>query len=122
MGTTVPFNRQYRKLIKKYIYKDIEKLGWLVTKAVVVKGRFVGTVSFIVDKVEIYNFIKKHIALAKKILIIDLAASFGISFLVVLAFFIRYRGSGVVANCPEAKKSKSKPKGGAKRSVVLLLH
>ncbi len=90
---TIPFltRREARNLLKEYLYPEINKVGWMVGRAVF-KGRYtVGTVNFIISKERIYNYITLHIKETEKYLIWSLAGSFVISLLISLAVFIQYR-------------------------------
>lgn len=86
-----PFEREERELIKKYFYGNINKTGWLVSRSVYSKGVPAGTVNFIISKDRVYNFIKEHVELSKKILLTALAASAAISLFVSIFVFVRYR-------------------------------
>jgi len=91
MGKIIPFYREERNLIKKYLYKDINLTGWLVSKAIYVKGKPVGTVSFIIYRDRIYDYIESHIELSKKIIISCLIGSFILSLFFSFIILIRYR-------------------------------
>ncbi len=87
----IPFNRDIKKLIKKYIYSKIDVLGWLVTKAVSVNGNAVGCVSFIISKDRIYRFLSDHLNKTIMLSYILALVSLIISFLISIIVFIRYR-------------------------------
>lgn len=91
MGKSVPFNREERRLIKKYYYKDINTLGWLVTRAVYYKGSPVGTVNFLIYNERIHMFLKDHINMAKQYFIYAIAGAFSLSFFISLIVLLRYR-------------------------------
>ena len=87
----VPFRRDYRMLIKKHLYSKIESPGWLVSRAVFVKNKPVGTVNFIISRDRIYNFIKSHFEKSKKVYFIAQAIALIISLIVSLVVLLRYR-------------------------------
>ncbi len=91
IGKDVPFERDDRMLIKKYIYGDVDKSGWIVVRAVYNKKKPVGSVGFIISKERIYGVIKTHIAETYRILYIALIASFLISVIISIIIFVRYR-------------------------------
>ncbi len=86
------FNREERKYLKKYLYNDINKMAWLITKGVFVKRKPVGVVSFIISKNRIFNFIKFHIDESIKILKFGILLSVLISLFVSIVVVLRYRG------------------------------
>ena len=86
------FNRNQRKYLKKYLYADINKLGWLITKGVFVRGKPVGTISFIISKDRIFDFIELHIKESLLILKFALIISFLFSLFVSLVVLFRFRG------------------------------
>jgi hypothetical protein len=91
IGKDVPFERDDRMLLKKYLYNDIDKSGWIVVRAVFSKNKPAGTVGFIISKERIYSFIKTHIAETYRIIFISLIGSFSISLIISIIIFIRYR-------------------------------
>lgn len=91
MGKSAPFTREEKYYIKKYYYKDINTLGWLVTRAVYYKGKPVGTVNFLIYNERIHVFLRNHINMAKQYLIYALAGAFSLSFLISLIVLLRYR-------------------------------
>jgi len=88
----VSFERNERTLLKRYLYSKIDTTGWLVSKAVFIKKKPVGTVGFIIGKEKIYTFIKDHIEHCIQIFIASLCVSFILSLVVSLVVLIRYRG------------------------------
>ncbi len=85
------FNRNETFYLKKYIYKDMNKYHWLVTKAVFKKGKPYGTVAFIISRNRIFTFLKQHIAECK---LYAEYAGYGVlalAFILSLLIFIRYR-------------------------------
>jgi len=90
INKTVPFKRQARDLIKKYIYKDLNATGWLFTKGVFVKNKPAGTVNFIVSRDRIYSSIQGSIDQAKYysslVIIVSMILSFFISLIVLLRY------------------------------------
>lgn len=90
-GREAPFNKRVRKVLKKYVYPKIDVPGWLVTRAVYVKEKGVGCISFIISRDRIYKFIKKYAELSVKSAIISVCVSFIVSFLLFIVLFIRYR-------------------------------
>jgi len=91
MHKKIPFRRNVRKFLKEYIYGKIDIVGWLITKAVYVQGKPVGTVNLIINKDKIYNYLTNHISITKKISIILSAISFFISLILSLILFFKYR-------------------------------
>ena len=87
----IPFNKEAVRLFKKYIYSKIDVSGWLVTRAVYVKGKSVGCVSFIISKERIYKLLLEHYDITIKLSVVLAALSFLISFIVSFIIFIRYR-------------------------------
>jgi len=87
----VPFKRQERELLKKYIYSDIDSTGWLFTRGVFKKEKCVGSVNFIVSKERIYNYINASIKQARRYSAIVLAVSIILSFFISIVVLIRYR-------------------------------
>ncbi|MCP4137261.1 MAG: hypothetical protein GY754_40200 [bacterium] len=90
----IPFGskRGHRRFIKQHLYKDINKLGWLLSKAVYVRNKPVGTVNFIISKDRIYTFLVEHITESKKIFLFAIGGVFQLSLLVSIVVLIRYRG------------------------------
>ncbi len=91
VNKTVPFKRQERDLLKKYVYKDLNATGWLFTKAVFVKNKPVGTVNFIVSKDRVYSSIQESIIQAKQYSLLVITVSMILSFFVSLIVLFRYR-------------------------------
>ncbi len=87
MGT----KRDHRNFIKKYIYSDVNSVGWLVSRAVFIKDRPVGTVNFIISKKRIYGFLIEHIKTSMNVLALAVIGSFFFSFIISLLIYIRYR-------------------------------
>jgi len=54
---TIPYSKDIRHLIKRFIYKDIDTNSWLVSKAVFVNGKSIGTVNCIIVKEPVYQII-----------------------------------------------------------------
>lgn len=91
MGKTAPFTREEKSIIKQYYYKDINVLGWLVTRAVFYQGKPVGTVNFLIYNDRIYEFLRNHINMAKQYMLYALAGAFCLSFFISLIVLLRYR-------------------------------
>jgi hypothetical protein len=91
IGKDVPFSRDDRMLLKKYLYDDIDKSGWVTVRAVFNKNKPVGTVGFIISKERIFGFIKTHIDETYRILYFALSGVFSISLFVSIFIFVRYR-------------------------------
>lgn len=87
-----PFKRNERKLLGKYLYEPIETTGWLVTRAVNKKGKPAGTVSFLISKDRVFNFIQTHMKESRRYLLWSLTGSGAFALLISLFIFIRYRG------------------------------
>ena len=91
MGKIVPFTRDERRLLKKYMYSDINTLGWLISRAVFVRGKPVGTVNFIISKDRIFDFLLAHIEESMRFLIYALCGAFVLSLVVSMVVLMRYR-------------------------------
>ncbi len=87
----VPFKRQDRDLIKKYVYKDLNSTGWLFTKGIFYKGKPAGTVNFIISKDRIYNSIQGSIDQARYYTLLVITISMILSFFIALIVLFRYR-------------------------------
>ena len=91
IGKIVPFNRQEKDLIKQYVYKDINTLGWLVTRGVYYGKKPLGTVNFLIYNEKIFDFIGEQIEKAKLSLMYSTAGAFVLSLIISLIVLIRYR-------------------------------
>lgn len=86
-----PFKREYRLLLKRYFYRNIESTGWLASRAVFGKKKPVGAVCFIIGKDRLYSFLIAHVNRSAGILFISLAVACAVSLLVTLVVMARYR-------------------------------
>lgn len=91
IGKKIPFNREQKRLLKQYVYKKINIPGWLISKAVYIRKKPVGTVNIIISKDRIFNFILSHFEECKKFLTYSLAGAFALSLFISIIIFIRYR-------------------------------
>lgn len=91
MAVKMPFNRQQRDLIQKYLYKDVKSKGWLVTRAVFKRGEPVGSVNFLISKERIYETITHNFREAQDVMAKGVAGAFLVSLMVSIIIFIRYR-------------------------------
>ena len=91
MGKRPPFTREQRMYIKKYYYKEIETLGWLVTRAVYYRNKPIGTVNFLIYNDKINQFLEKHASQAMFTFFCAVAGSFVLSLIISLIVLIRYR-------------------------------
>lgn len=91
IGKEVPFERDDRMLLKKYLYEDIDKSGWIVVRGVYNKNKPAGSLVFIISKERIFSFLKLHIAETYRMINIALAASISVSFIISIIVFVRYR-------------------------------
>jgi len=91
INKTIPFNRQERDLLKKYVYNDLNSTGWLFTKGIFVKGKPAGTINFIISKDRIYTSIHTSIDQAKYYTLMVVTVSMILSFFVALVVLFRYR-------------------------------
>ena len=91
VNKTVPFIRDQRDLLKKYVYSDLNSTGWLFTKGIFIKGNPVGTVNFIVSKDRIYTSIEESIKQAKHYSLMIITVSMILSFFIALVVLFRYR-------------------------------
>jgi len=91
INKTIPFNRQQRDLLKKYVYSDLNSTGWLFTKGIFVKGKPAGTVNFIISKDRIYTSIHSSIKQAEYYSLLVVTVSMVLSFFVALIVLFRYR-------------------------------
>ncbi|MDY6932833.1 MAG: hypothetical protein SVZ03_01260 [Spirochaetota bacterium] len=92
MEKRIPFKRDLTRLIKRYLYKKIDIVGWLITRAVVVKSKAVGSMNLIISKDRIYTFLLQHINKCKQLSIFFLVASIALSSLISIIIYIRDRG------------------------------
>jgi hypothetical protein len=89
---TIPFNKKALSLLKKYVDQNLDRNGWILSKAVYTeKDKPYGIVSFIVDKDDIYNAILRYIDEAKIAAKYALAGAIGFSLIISLLVFVRYR-------------------------------
>jgi hypothetical protein len=91
MTARVPFNRDERELIARYLYPEVASTGWLVSKAVYDGKKPTGTVNFIIDKSGIYGFIRSHMEESLRYLRYCMAGAALISFMISLIIWLRYR-------------------------------
>jgi hypothetical protein len=91
VNKVVPFKRQDRDLLKKYVYKDLNSTGWLFTKGIFYKGKPAGTVNFIISKDRIYASIQDSIDQAKYYSLFVVTVSMVLSFFIALIVLFRYR-------------------------------
>jgi hypothetical protein len=87
----IPFNRMEREMLKQYLYAGIDTSGWLVSKAVYIKGEPVGTVNLIVGKDRIFQAIRSRWGESLRLLLVSAGAAFMLSFIMALVLFMRYR-------------------------------
>ena len=90
-NTKIPFDRRQRHLIKRYLYGKIDITGWLVTRAVFVKKKPVGTVNFIISKHRMYDSIFLRVEESAKLLILLSIISLAVSLFIALIILMRYR-------------------------------
>ena len=90
-GIPVPFTKDVRLLIGRFLYPGIESNAWLVTRAVYEKGKPAGAVGFVVGKGKLYAFLESHLRFTLRVLGAGLGAALAISFAVSLVVFLRYR-------------------------------
>lgn len=109
-----PFKRRKRKLLQKYLYEPIESTGWLVTRAVFSKNKPVGTVSFIISKKRVFNYIKGHIETSRRYLTRALAGSGVCAFFISLFVFFRYRSIQKKTEKIVAARTGAQPAAGQK--------
>lgn len=86
-----PFKREYRMLLKRYFYPNIDSTGWLASRAVFGKKKPVGAVCFIIGKERIYSFLVAHMNRSLGIFFMALGVACGVSFIVTLVVMARYR-------------------------------
>jgi hypothetical protein len=91
VNKTVPFKRDERDLLRKYVYNDINSTGWLFTKGIFPRGKPAGTVNFIISKDRIYSSIQNSMDQAKYYTFLVITVSIFISFIVSLIVLFRYR-------------------------------
>jgi len=91
INKSIPFKRQERDFLKKYVYKDISSTGWLFTKSIFHKGKPAGTVNFIISKDRIYSSIQESINKAEYYTLLVVTVSMILSFFVSLIVLFRYR-------------------------------
>jgi hypothetical protein len=106
-----PFKREYRLLLKRYFYRNIDSTGWLASRAVFGKKKPVGAVCFIIGKERIYSFLIAHINRCAGILFISLAVACAVSLLVTLVVMARYRS--IQKRSLAASTGEERPSGAA---------
>lgn len=87
----VPFSKDQIRHIKKYISKDIDRNGWLLTRGMYRKGVPLASIAFIIDKEPAYSIIRNGIDRFFALLQYTISGSLGAAFLLSLFVFIRYR-------------------------------
>jgi hypothetical protein len=104
---TIPFDKYQRKLIKEFISPKIEINGWLVTRAVFVKNKPIGTVTFIISKNKLYADIISTFEESIKLFILLVLVAFIIALFISVIDTVRYRTisrlSAEAALAPRAK-------------------
>lgn len=91
IGKTIPFDRNTKLLIKQYVYPGITTTGWLISRAVFIKDKPVGTVTFLISKERVYAYLREHIRETATFLVIAVAISFLISLCLTAVLAFRYR-------------------------------
>jgi hypothetical protein len=89
----IPFSKKEIRYIKKYLYKDADRNGWLLSRAVFRDDKPYGVVAFIIDKDSIYQSIKARINDA--ILWTKRAVPVGILAALILAIIVYFRYAGI---------------------------
>jgi len=96
----IPYPRDIWVPLKKYVYGGIDRVGWLVTRAVHSRGKPIGTVNIIISKQRIYG----HIDTTAKHSIILMAGmalfSLGLSLIISIFVYRRYGKPAVHAATP----------------------
>ncbi len=87
----IPFTREQRLLIKKFLYPGIQSTGWLATRAVYYKGKAIGTLNYIIAKDRIYEIIIRLSREAMILLSVLQSFSAAISLFVAVVAHLRYR-------------------------------
>ncbi len=88
---TIPFDTYQKKLLKEFISSKIEINGWLVTRAVFVKNKPIGTVTFIISKNRVYADIISTFEESIKLFIILVLAALIIALFISVIDTVRYR-------------------------------
>ncbi|MCU0847597.1 MAG: hypothetical protein MUD12_06885 [Spirochaetes bacterium] len=104
MSLQVPFREPVRKALKDYFYKGIESTGWLASRAVFIDKKPVGTVSLIIGKKRVYEFIWRRIRISGAAMTVSVSAAFIISLVISLVVFVRTRSaqkSALLCGSPE---------------------
>lgn len=91
LNREIPFTPREKMLIKRYIYRGINSVGWLATKVVYSKGKGVGTVNFIIGKERIYTLLETGAVIAAKMFAALAALSVFFSIVASMLVYIRYR-------------------------------
>ncbi len=91
LNREIPFTPREKMLIKRYIYRGINSVGWLATKVVYSKGKGVGTVNFIIGKERIYTLLKTGAVIAAKMFAALAALSVFFSIVASMLVYVRYR-------------------------------
>ena len=84
--------REHKQYIRQYIYPDINKTGWLVSRAVFDNKKAIGTVALIISKDRIYFFLDNLIRETLRLYRLAAYGSAALAFFVSLIVLIRYRG------------------------------
>jgi hypothetical protein len=88
---TLPFDKRLIAYMKKYFDPNIDRNGWLISKAVfTAKNKPYGVAAFFIDKTPIYETVKKSIDESIRYGKYATAGAAGIALFISLLIFIRY--------------------------------
>jgi hypothetical protein len=87
----VPFDKKKLSYIKRYVYNEVDKNGWLIAKAVFRNDKPYGLVAFILEKTPIYRAINEQYTLARYWCIRTSILAALAAFLISCFMYLRYR-------------------------------
>ncbi len=85
------FTPKIRNYISQYMYSGIKSTAWIASRAVYNRGEPVGTVSLIISKKQISDYLMEQIPVLKRNLILCASGSALVALLLSIFVFIRYR-------------------------------
>jgi len=113
INAKIPFGRDFRSLMKEYLYPSIDKTGWIATRAVFFRNIPVGTVNFIISKERIYSSLTALVSDSLRIFFISIAGCFALSLIISFIVMQRYRriqGEALaITGAMQGRRSEQKP-------------
>lgn len=86
----IPFKKDKLKLLSGYINNKLEFTGWLVSKAVTIKGNGAGCVCFLIEKGRLYKSFEQIYKDAIYLLVVLFFISLLIASMVAVSVYVRY--------------------------------